>query len=98
MVDAAVGKADSGIPRGAVVTAIDGKPIPEPKFETEDPEALRCFPGTTRPEHLRDDLGAAAVRLDAAAMGKLETLINQRNVAGPRYAPQATGEVDTENF
>lgn len=56
------------------------------------------IPGTTRPEHLRDDLGAAAVRLDAAAMGKLETLINQRNVAGPRYAPQATGEVDTENF
>ena len=56
------------------------------------------IPGTTRPEHLRDDLCAAAVRLDAAAMGKLETLINQRNVAGPRYAPQATGEVDTENF
>ncbi|MBP3959961.1 SMP-30/gluconolactonase/LRE family protein [Gemmata sp. G18] len=26
-----------------------GDPIPEPKFETEKPEHLRCFPGNTRP-------------------------------------------------
>ncbi|MFN0195598.1 MAG: alpha/beta hydrolase family protein [Planctomycetaceae bacterium] len=26
-----------------------GEPIPEPKFETEDPEVLRCFPGESRP-------------------------------------------------
>lgn len=56
------------------------------------------IPGTTRLDHLRDDLGAAAVKLDAAAMARLETLINQRNVVGARYAPQATGEVDTESF
>jgi aryl-alcohol dehydrogenase-like predicted oxidoreductase len=56
------------------------------------------IPGTTRLDHLRDDLGAADVKLDAAVMAKLETLINQRNVVGPRYALQATGEVDTESF
>ena len=28
----------------------DGSPIPEPQFQTEDPEALRCFPGETRPD------------------------------------------------
>ncbi len=28
----------------------DGSPIVEPAFETEDPEALRCFPGDTRPD------------------------------------------------
>lgn len=56
------------------------------------------IPGTTRLDHLRDDLGAASVKLDAAALAKLDTLINQRNVVGPRYAPQATGEVDTESF
>jgi hypothetical protein len=28
----------------------DGSPIPEPKFETEDPETLRCYPGQTRPD------------------------------------------------
>lgn len=56
------------------------------------------IPGTTRLDHLQDDLGAAVVKLDAAAMAKLETLINQRNVVGARYAPQATAEVDTESF
>ena len=28
----------------------DGAPIPEPAMTTEDPEALRCFPGETRPD------------------------------------------------
>lgn len=56
------------------------------------------IPGTRSIEHLHDDLGAADVRLDAAAMAKLEALINQANVVGARYAPQATGEVDTESF
>src|SRR5262249_59818211 len=27
----------------------DGSPIPEPPLKAEDPEALRCFPGDTRP-------------------------------------------------
>jgi hypothetical protein len=28
----------------------DGSPIPEPKVTAEDPETLRCFPGTSRPD------------------------------------------------
>lgn len=28
----------------------DGSPIPEPSFQTEDPETLRCFPGQSRPD------------------------------------------------
>ncbi|HUR55670.1 MAG TPA: acetylxylan esterase [Gemmataceae bacterium] len=28
----------------------DGSPIPEPKFTTEKPEDLRCYPGDTRPK------------------------------------------------
>lgn len=28
----------------------DGSPIPEPEIRTEDPEALRCYPGDSRPE------------------------------------------------
>ena len=28
----------------------DGDPIPEPKFKTENPEDLRCYPGDTRPK------------------------------------------------
>lgn len=56
------------------------------------------IPGTTRLDHLQEDLGAAAVKLSPQHMAQLESLINQDNVAGPRYAPQGTGEVDTENF
>ena len=56
------------------------------------------IPGTTRLDHLQEDLGAAAVKLSPQHMQQLESLINQDNVAGPRYAPQGTGEVDTENF
>ena len=56
------------------------------------------IPGTTSVEHLRENLGAAQVSLDASVVERLEALINQRSVAGNRYNPQGTGEIDTENF
>jgi aryl-alcohol dehydrogenase-like predicted oxidoreductase len=56
------------------------------------------IPGTTRVEHLLDDLGSVKVALSAEAMAKVEALINQQTVQGPRYSPQSTSEVDTENF
>jgi aryl-alcohol dehydrogenase-like predicted oxidoreductase len=56
------------------------------------------IPGTTSVEHLQEDLGGANVKLTAEQMARVERLIGQHNVVGPRYAPQATGEVDTENF
>ena len=56
------------------------------------------IPGTTRVEHLREDLAAADVRLDANLVGRLEALINQHTVAGNRYSDQANREVDTETF
>ncbi|MFO0910996.1 MAG: acetylxylan esterase [Isosphaeraceae bacterium] len=31
----------------------DATPIPEPALTTEDPETLRCYPGTTRPDDFR---------------------------------------------
>lgn len=56
------------------------------------------IPGTTNLAHLQEDLDAARVQLTPAQMARAEALIGQHNVVGPRYAPQATGEVDTENF
>ena len=56
------------------------------------------IPGTTNAEHLHEDLGAAGLRLSAEAIARVESLINQQNVVGARYTPQATGEVDTETF
>jgi aryl-alcohol dehydrogenase-like predicted oxidoreductase len=56
------------------------------------------IPGTTRVEHLLDDLGAVNLSLGAEAIARVEALINQHTVQGPRYNPQGTSEVDTENF
>ena len=56
------------------------------------------IPGTTQVEHLRDDLGAASVRLDAAMAARLETLLDRSNIQGSRYSAQAAAEVDTEEF
>lgn len=56
------------------------------------------IPGTTRVEHLRDDLGAADVKLPADLLARLEALINPQTVHGDRYNAQANSEVDTETF
>ena len=56
------------------------------------------IPGTTSADHLREDMGAAEVKLDAALLVRLEALINQKTVAGNRYSDQSRKEVDTEEF
>ncbi|MEO7160255.1 MAG: aldo/keto reductase [Polaromonas sp.] len=56
------------------------------------------IPGTTRVEHLLDDLGAVDVKLSADVMVRLEALINENTVAGSRYNEQGNREVDTEVF
>ena len=56
------------------------------------------IPGTTSVAHLKDDLGAVNVKLDAGVMARLEALINEKTVAGNRYNAQANSEVDTEVF
>jgi len=61
-------------------------------------EDIIPIPGTTSVEHLLDDLGAAGVRLDAAVIGRLNALINERTVVGPRYNAQNASEVDTETY
>jgi aryl-alcohol dehydrogenase-like predicted oxidoreductase len=54
------------------------------------------IPGTTREQHMRDNLAAAQIKLSHAVMQALEALINPATVTGPRYDAQATSEVDTE--
>ncbi|WP_343591043.1 aldo/keto reductase [Paracidovorax wautersii] len=61
-------------------------------------EHIIPIPGTTSVDHLREDLGAADVRLPADVVARVEALINQQTVTGPRYNPQGTVEVDTESF
>ena len=56
------------------------------------------IPGTTRLEHLQDNLGALNVKLGADAMDRLEILVNEKTVTGKRYNAQGNSEVDTETF
>ena len=56
------------------------------------------IPGTTREQHLLDDLGAAQVKLSPDLVVRLEALINEHTVVGSRYNAQANSEVDTEVF
>jgi aryl-alcohol dehydrogenase-like predicted oxidoreductase len=54
--------------------------------------------GTTSIAHLEEDLGAANVKLSADTIAKLEALINQNTVSGPRYPAATQAEIDTEEF
>jgi aryl-alcohol dehydrogenase-like predicted oxidoreductase len=56
------------------------------------------IPGTTSVEHLREDLGAADVKLTPELIARVEALVNQHTVHGNRYPAQGRSEVDTEEF
>jgi aryl-alcohol dehydrogenase-like predicted oxidoreductase len=56
------------------------------------------IPGTTKVEHLKEDLAAADIQLSRDIVERVERLINQDTVAGNRYSEQANREVDTEVF
>lgn len=54
--------------------------------------------GTTRVEHLQENLGASQVALTSEAMARLDRMIGEHNVHGPRYTAVSQNEVDTERF
>ncbi|MGE4242353.1 aldo/keto reductase [Ramlibacter sp.] len=56
------------------------------------------IPGTTSVEHIREDVGAAGVKLSPETMARVEALINEKTVHGNRYNAQSRSEVDTEEF
>ncbi|MHB1556275.1 MAG: alpha/beta hydrolase family protein [Isosphaeraceae bacterium] len=62
----------------------DGSPIAEPALKPEDPEALRCFPGTSRP----DDF--VTLPRYAAAVGR--KLLESRAIPGDAGAWKAEAE------
>jgi aryl-alcohol dehydrogenase-like predicted oxidoreductase len=61
-------------------------------------EHVVSLPGTTSLAHLRENLGAAALRLDPGLVERIDALVNERTVSGERYSAQSSLEVDTERF
>jgi aryl-alcohol dehydrogenase-like predicted oxidoreductase len=56
------------------------------------------IPGTTRIDHLEENVGATRVSLSRGMQDRLNALINQTTVSGPRYASAVQAEIDTEEM
>lgn len=61
-------------------------------------EHVLAIPGTTRVDHLRENMTAAGVVLDPAARAALDALMAQGRVAGARYSAGTQAEIDTEMY
>lgn len=61
-------------------------------------EHVVAIPGTTRADHLEENLAAERLQLDAATLAELDGLINQRTVHGHRYSSLQRATIDTEDF
>lgn len=64
----------------------------------EQGEQLIALPGTTRTDHLLENLGAASLVLGDDVLARADALINQQTVLGSRYNAANQSEVDTEVF
>ena len=62
----------------------------------KDPTIV-SIPGTTSPEHMVENAGAASVSLSDEIMARVEATVNAETVSGPRYAPAMQASVDTED-
>lgn len=56
------------------------------------------IPGTQSIEHLRENMGAVDLRLDAGLVNRLDRLFVPGRIAGARYGTAAQAEIDTEEF
>ena len=56
------------------------------------------IPGTTRLDHLEENVGSVNVRLHEGTMAILNELINPRTVSGARYNAATQTEIDTEEI
>jgi aryl-alcohol dehydrogenase-like predicted oxidoreductase len=61
-------------------------------------EDIIPIPGTTRLDHLEENLAAQAIELPRNVVVRLDVLINQSTVVGTRYNAATQVEIDTEEF
>ena len=61
-------------------------------------EHIVPIPGTTRLDHLEENVGATELQLDRKTLDRLNELINPRTVSGARYNAATQTEIDTEEI
>lgn len=59
---------------------------------------MLVIPGTSSIAHLEDNLGADRVVLGVDVVARLDALINENTVIGPRYNAATYKDIDTEQF
>jgi aryl-alcohol dehydrogenase-like predicted oxidoreductase len=59
-------------------------------------EIIVPIPGTTSPEHMVENAKAADIRIGDEILARVDALVNEKTVVGPRYAPAMQATVDTE--
>lgn len=62
----------------------------------KDPTIV-SIPGTTSPDHMRENALAAKVTLSSDIMARIEATVNGSTVTGPRYSTAMQAAVDTED-
>jgi aryl-alcohol dehydrogenase-like predicted oxidoreductase len=62
------------------------------------PQGPIPIPGTTKLDHLAENVASIRVNLDPAHIAEAEKLINHSTVAGARYNEATQQEIDTETF
>jgi len=61
-------------------------------------EHLIPIPGTKHVDFMVENFGAVDLELDEATVNRLDEIINNDTVAGPRYPAVVQAEIDTEEF
>src|SRR5688500_7918787 len=61
-------------------------------------EGIIPIPGTTRLDHLEENVRATEIVLDRKTIDRLTALINPRTVSGARYNAATQAEIDTEEI
>lgn len=59
---------------------------------------VHAIPGTTNLAHLGENIARSDWRPDGEVLARLDALINERTVSGPRYAAAMQAMMDTEEF
>lgn len=54
------------------------------------------IPGTTNPDHMRENAAAADIILTPEQVARVDALVNAETVVGPRYSPAMQASIDTE--
>ncbi len=59
---------------------------------------IHAIPGTTSVAHLEEDVAALDLDLPEDTLRRVDELVNQDTVSGPRYPAGTQAEIDTEEF